>query len=232
MHALALAAVVCLAYVLGSIPVGLLVVRLIAGKDIRSVGSGRTGGTNALRAGGCTAGLSTAILDALKSATAVWVAQWVSPGDHLVHVLAPLAVVLGHNYSMFLPEFNENGRLVRLRGGAGGAAVVGGVLALWPPAAFAIAALAGLVFFSIGIASVATLSIGLAAALAFAVRAAQGQMPWTDVLYPVVAELLLLWALRPNLKRLARGEERIVRYSLAGILRERRAKERKPAGHE
>lgn len=58
--------VLILAYLIGSIPFGLIIVKLSTGKDIRSVESGRTGGTNAMRAAGVWAGVATAIFDTLK----------------------------------------------------------------------------------------------------------------------------------------------------------------------
>src|SRR3990172_1417917 len=117
---------VLLAYIFGSIPFGLLIVRLTTGKDIREVESGRTGGTNAMRAAGLGAGLATALLDILKGAASVWMAQTLIPGNHLVHVLAPIASIIGHNHSIFLLELDENGKFLRLRGGAGGAPALGG----------------------------------------------------------------------------------------------------------
>src|SRR5262245_44783424 len=95
---------VVLGYVLGSIPFGLVIVKLKTGKDIRTVESGRTGGTNAARAAGFWAGLLTAIMDILKGAGAVWLAQALDPANHVVHVLAPIFAILGHNYSFFLIE--------------------------------------------------------------------------------------------------------------------------------
>src|ERR1051326_8252126 len=91
-------AVVVLGYILGSIPFGLVVVKLKTGKDIRTVESGRTGGTNAVRAAGFGAGLLTAILDILKGAGSVWIARALIPQDHIFQVLAPIAAILGHNY--------------------------------------------------------------------------------------------------------------------------------------
>src|SRR5512147_1446473 len=110
---------VVLGYVLGSIPFGLLIVKLKTGKDIRTVESGRTGGTNAARAAGLGAGLLTAILDILKGTAAVWLAQALDPANHVVHVLAPVFAILGHNYSLFLLERHANGKL-KFHGGAGG----------------------------------------------------------------------------------------------------------------
>ena len=161
---------VIIGYILGSIPFGLLIVKIKTGKDIRTVESGRTGGTNAVRAAGFWAGLLTAILDILKGAVAVWIAQALSPSNELVHVLAPVGAILGHNHSIFLMERDENGKL-RLRGGAGGATAVGGAIGLWQPM-FPIVFIAGaLLWFSLGIASVATMAVGVIVIIVFAIRA-------------------------------------------------------------
>ncbi|GJQ34077.1 MAG: glycerol-3-phosphate acyltransferase [Anaerolineales bacterium] len=218
-------AAIALAYVIGSIPFGLVVVKLKTGKDIRQVESGRTGGTNAMRAAGFWAGFATAMLDILKGAVGVWLAQWITPDHHLVHVLAPLAAIVGHNHSIFLPERDENGKLIRLRGGAGGAPSVGGAMGLWPGSILIILPLGMLTFFTIGIASITTMAVALFATIAFAIRASQGLMPWADVLYGVGAEILLIWALRPNIRKLFEGNERVVKYSLNGWLRSRKEKQ-------
>src|ERR671924_11671 len=103
--------VVILGYLLGSIPFGLLIVKLKTGKDVRTVESGRTGGTNVVRAAGLGAGLLTALLDVLKGAVSVWIAEAILPQNPLIHILAPLAAILGHNYSLFLIRRDENGKL-------------------------------------------------------------------------------------------------------------------------
>jgi hypothetical protein len=126
------AGILLAAYIFGSVPFGLLIVKGLTGKDIRTVESGRTGGTNVYRAAGFSAGFFTAILDILKSAATVWLAREITP-DAWVHVLAPVAAVIGHNHSIFLPERGPDGRL-RFRGGAGGAAALGGAQPLHLPA--------------------------------------------------------------------------------------------------
>ncbi len=216
------AGIVLLGYILGSIPFGLLIVKLKTGKDIRKVESGRTGGTNAMRAAGFGAGLLTAMFDILKGAVAVWIAQAADPQNTLLHVLAPIASIIGHNYSMFVIERDENGKFVRLRGGAGGAPAVGGALGLWAPSLLIVLPLATLVFFTVGYASVTTISIGLFATLYFAWQASLGNTPWADVLYGLAALVLLLWALRPNIQKLISGDERVVKYSLHGWIKARR----------
>ena len=214
-------AAVVLGYVLGSIPFGLIIVKLKTGKDIRTVESGRTGGTNAARAAGFGAGLLTAILDILKGAVAVWVAEAVDPTNHILHVLATVFAILGHNYSFFLLERDANGRL-KFRGGAGGAPALGGAMGLWLPMfpiAFGIGAI---IWFGIGIASLTTMAIGLVVIIIFAVRAYLGLQDPIDVSYGILAELLLIWALRPNIKKLLAGKERVINTSLHGWLRARR----------
>src|SRR5512136_2479846 len=124
MHFLVDAGILIAAYLFGSIPFGLIVVKLMTGKDVRTIASGRTGGTNAMRAAGPWAGILTAILDILKAAVSVWLAQFFT-SNVWIHALAPVAVILGHNYSIFLVERGSDGR-VRFRGGAGGAAAGGG----------------------------------------------------------------------------------------------------------
>lgn len=224
---------VLLGYLLGSIPFGLLVVKLKTGKDIRTVESGRTGGTNAFRAAGFGAGLLTALLDIFKGTLAAWIALAVNPDGHWVHILAPLAAILGHNYSIYLPEFDERGRFVRLRGGAGGAPALGGAIGLWWPSVLIILPLGALIFFTLGYASVTTLSVALFAILVFLIRVLTGAPGalWSDVMYGVVTLLLLAWTLRPNIKKLLNGTERVVSISLHGKLRERKQQKEAAAAH-
>jgi glycerol-3-phosphate acyltransferase PlsY len=194
------------AYIFGSIPFGLIVVKLMTGKDLRTIASGRTGGTNAMRAAGPWAGILTAGLDILKAAATVWLAQAVTH-NVWIHTLAPILAVAGHNYSIFLIEQSPDSR-IRFRGGAGGAAAGGGAFGLWPPVAFILVPLGLLIWYVSGYASITTLSIGVLTILIFGVRAALGLGPWEYMLYGLLVELLMLWALRPNLKRLKDGTER------------------------
>lgn len=214
-------------YVIGSVPFGLLIVKIRTGQDIRTIASGRTGGTNAMRAAGFWAGIFTALFDILKGAGSVWLAQAVAPANDWLHVFAPIFAILGHNYSIFLPEFDENKRFKGLRGGAGGAPSVGGAFGLWPWSLAIILPLGVIVFFTLGYASITTMSVALFAIIVFAVRAVNG-FPWVDVLYGVLAELILIWALRPNIKSLIEGNERVVKFSLHGWLKARREAKENP----
>jgi acyl phosphate:glycerol-3-phosphate acyltransferase len=213
--------VVIIGYILGSIPFGLLIVKMKTGKDVRTVESGRTGGTNVVRAAGLGAGLLTAILDILKGAASVWVAEAILPESHWIHVLAPLAAILGHNYSLFLIRRDENGKL-RFYGGAGGAPALGGAMGLWLPIFPIVFAAGALVWFTIGMASLTTMAIGLIVIIVFAVRSSLGLMEPVNIWFGVIAELFLIWALRPNIKKLLAGNERVVKFSLNGWLRARK----------
>jgi len=204
------AGLVLLAYILGAIPFGLLIVKLATGKDIRQVASGRTGGTNAMRAAGCWAGAATALFDIFKGIAAVWLARTFT-NNVWIEVLAPVAAVLGHNYSVFLIERNLHGT-IRLRGGAGGATAAGGAIGLLWPLWWLI--LFGipiplLMFFGVGYASLATISISLTAILIFALLYFLGySIHWQYIIYGIAIFFILLWALRPNIKALMEGRER------------------------
>lgn len=205
-----LAAALLSGYLLGSFPSGVVYVKLFTGQDVRQVGSGRTGGTNAMRAAGFWAGVLTAFSDIFKSTLAVWLAQWLLPAEARAWgmVLAGLGAILGHNHSLFLG----------FKGGAGGATCVGGAIAMWPWIA-PIAVLEGaLILYFVGYASVATIMAAITVTAVFAYLAYLGMLSWTFVWYGVGSVILLAWALRPNFARLIRGEERLV-----GLRAKRRA---------
>jgi glycerol-3-phosphate acyltransferase PlsY len=201
--------ILIVSYLIGSIPFGLIIVKLTTGQDVREIESGRTGGTNAMRAAGFLVGATTVMLDVAKGAVSAWLAMWLVPDMIWITVLAPVMAIVGHNYSIYLIERDEQGRL-RLHGGAGGATSVGGALALWPPVALFIVPIAGCILYFVGYASVATMSAPLITTVVFIVMAWMGKLPWEYVVYGILAELLLLYALRPNIKRLMNGTERLI----------------------
>ena len=201
-------ATLIISYLVGSIPNGLIVVKIFSGKDVREIESGRTGGTNAMRAAGLGAGLLTAMLDILKGIASGWIVAWLVPGNVWLQVFAAITAILGHNYSIFLAEIRSGKGLV-LRGGAGGATCLGGAIALYPWIWVFVLPLGALVFVLVGYASVTTMSVAFIATVVLAYRAWIGASSWVYVLYGVLAELILMWALRPNLVRLREGNERL-----------------------
>jgi glycerol-3-phosphate acyltransferase PlsY len=197
-----------MAYLLGSIPTGQIIVRIFTGKDLREQHSGRTGGTNAMRAGGFGAGLITTLFDFLKSYTAVWLAKILTNEDPWIVAAAGVLSILGHNYSIFLSQ-RVQGKIT-FRGGAGGASTAGAATGLWAPAGLIIVPVGLFILFGIGFASLATMTTGLIALLIFFIRALNGSDPWAYVFFGFATEALLLWSLKPNILRLMQGKERLI----------------------
>ena len=197
------------AYLIGSIPVGVFIVRIFTGKDVRQTGSGRSGGTNAMRAAGLLAGLLTAAFDVGKGILAGYLAGVLVPGSIWVKVFSLILAVLGQIYSVFLIEKNESGKII-LRGGAGGSTTLGGAISLWPMSWAIILPLVVLVYIAIGYASVTTISIALFSLILFISRAIAGFGPWEFIVYGLVTLVIVLVALKPNLQRLREGTERTV----------------------
>ena len=127
------ALIAAVAYLLGSIPTGYVLVRLFRHQDIRSVGSGNIGATNVMRSGGKGLGWATFLLDVLKGSAAVWIGGLLGvqllPGAPLrsAQALAALCAVLGHMFPVWL----------KFRGGKGVATGFGVFLVASPPAALA-----------------------------------------------------------------------------------------------
>ncbi len=188
-------------YLVGSIPFGYVMVKLVKGTDIREYGSGRTGGTNVFRVAGFPAGLVTALLDVGKGAVVVVIVRHVFPSlQGWAEALAGIGVVLGHNASCFLGW----------RGGAGGATSVGTTLALWPLGGLPALVIGVFTLFVVGYASLATILSALAIAVVMTLAAASGATPWPYAVFGWAVVLLVVIALRPNISRLLAGTEKRV----------------------
>lgn len=192
-------------YLMGSIPFGYLIVKLVKGVDIRQYGSGRTGGTNVFRVAGFPAGLATAVLDICKGAVTVMLLRQLLPwAGGWPEALAGAGVVLGHNASVFL----------KFRGGAGGATAVGTALALWPLGGLAPLVIGLFFLFIVGYASLATILSTLTIAIVFTVATLTiGAVPIAYALYGWASLVLTSIALRPNIARLLAGTEKRVSLS-------------------
>ncbi len=188
------------AYLLGSIPMGLFVVQLFTKKDIRTIGSGRTGGTNAFRAGGIWTGVFTALGDLLKGFGAVYVARLILPGHPALEAICAVAAVVGHNWSLF----------IGFKGGAGTTPAVGAAIAFWPlSAAFLIPLIPSLLLLT-GYASVTSSVLVVAIIVTFVLRWWLADQPVAYIGYAVGAALMVGLALIPNYRRLIAGTERLV----------------------
>ncbi len=187
-------------YLLGSIPTGLVVVWLTLGVDVRSIGSGRTGGTNAYRAGGWGTGLATGLGDGLKGLLAVLIARALFGTPEAV--IAGLAAVVGHNWSLYLG----------FKGGAGTAPNLGALLGLsWITCVLALLA-GALSAYVWRIASLASLTVSVAAMLILVGLVVAGVHPLSYLVYAVGQLALVALALAPNIRRLIAGKERPVTY--------------------
>src|SRR5215510_2700874 len=95
-------AVLLIAYLIGAIPFGYLLVKWKTGSDVRTAGSGNIGATNVLRTSGRAAGVATLLLDIAKGYFAVWLAGRLTDQSPLWMSAAALAVMAGHAYPVFL----------------------------------------------------------------------------------------------------------------------------------
>jgi len=190
--------VVIIAYLIGSIPFGYLIVRAKGGGDVRDTGSGGTGATNVSRRAGKAAGVVTLILDALKGAIAVIIAQLMLKGDDTTWLpaAAAIAVIVGHVFPVWL----------KFRGGKGVATGVGVFLMLAPLAVL----FAGVIFVTV-VALTKYVSLGSILA-----AATIPLFVWLFVLEvdlkPLLAAsitgaLLIVFAHRGNIARLLSGTE-------------------------
>ncbi len=191
-------------YLLGAIPFGYLYVKLFRNVDVRQVGSGRTGGTNSFRAAGLKAGVLTALSDVLKGLVAIWIVSALFSSQVWLpwaQAIAGIFSVIGHNWSVY----------IRWAGGAGTGPNVGWSAALWwPMLPLSFAVMAGFLR-GLGIASIASAAMALVIPVVFAVRYFSGMDHTLAYTIAGVATLLIvLWALRPNIRRLLDGTERVV----------------------
>jgi glycerol-3-phosphate acyltransferase PlsY len=191
------------AYLIGSFPTGWLVVRLLTGQDVRRIGSGRTGGTNAMRAGGLRPGCSPAWGILGKGSWRSNGPGCCFPGQPLAWAVAGILVVAGHNWPIWLG----------FRGGAGTAPNLGAAIALWLPVAAVLLPLVPLLAALTGYASMTSLILAFVVPGLFALRAVAFGGPWAEVLYGLGTLGLIVWALRPNFRRLREGTEPRLRFS-------------------
>ena len=206
-------AVVIIAYLLGSIPFGLIIGRLKKGVDIRQQGSGKTGATNLMRVAGTRLGLLALVLDVVKATGAVMLATLIVDRgagtltiggasvywQHIAQVAAGLAAVAGHNWPIF----------AKFRGGRGVTAYFGTLFAIFPPAGIfgaevlAIAALRSR-HMSLGslLGALATWCLMLPLTIIYHL------LPPIYLVYGFVVTALIAYQHRDNMKRLRQGTER------------------------
>ena len=190
-----------IAYLLGSIPFGYVLVKWRTGADVRSAGSGNIGATNVLRTTGRGAGAATLLLDIGKGYLAVLIAARLVGSNDLWMSAAALAVMAGHAYPIFL----------KFQGGKAVASFVGAFLRLTP-----LPLIAALVVF-LGVAAwtrhVSLGSIAAAATFPLAVwLVLQGS--WPQLIAAIIAGIFIIYKHRSNIERLRAGSEHV--FTLGG----------------
>ena len=190
-------AAVVVAYLLGAIPFGYLLVKWKTGADVRGSGSGNIGATNVLRTSGKAAGFATLILDIAKGYAAVWIAGRWTGQDPLWMAVCALAVMAGHAYPVFL----------KFQGGKAVASFVGAFLCLAPGAIAA-----ELLVFVVVVVWTRYISLGsVVGAATFPLAVWLIEKSPIGVVAAVIGGAFIIYKHRSNLERLRQGTEHIFR---------------------
>jgi acyl phosphate:glycerol-3-phosphate acyltransferase len=186
------------AYLLGSIPWGVLIARIFGRVDIRQAGSRNIGATNVARVAGPAAGILTLVLDAAKGFAAVSLAARYSNDSATWMVIAGLAALMGHCFPVWL----------NFKGGKGVAAALGVFLALCAPAALAALAIFVLVAMYWKYASLGSIAAAAAMPLLIYFLWAPPHAPPTIIIFgTMAASLLIIYKHDANIQRLVEGVE-------------------------
>lgn len=189
---------IILAYLIGSIPTGYLIVKAKTNQDIRTIGSGSTGATNVKRVLGKKWFFIVMLLDALKGATPVLLAKYLTFDPYGINaVLAAIFVIIGHSKPIFL----------QFKGGKSVASGVGTILALNPLVGLSIALIWGVITYIskyVSLGSIIALCLSPILMYFF-------NNPIGYVIYCLIAAIYIVYLHRENIKRLIKGEENKVR---------------------
>ncbi len=193
------AAVIAVSYLVGSIPFGYIAGRVLKGIDVRDFGSGATGATNVMRTVGRGPFVLVLLADALKGYVLVLV-TWFLFESHDLQVAAGLAVVLGHDFPLY----------IGFRGGRGVATSFGVYAALAMPVSVSLLA-AGLfiilTFRYMSLMSIITVPLGALALLMLAVVQGGDHYTYSKVVFGAFATALVLLRHEGNIRRLVQGTE-------------------------
>ena len=184
-------------YFIGSLPTGYLVARIFRGVDIRTVGSGSIGATNVRRLMGLGWAVFVTLVDMLKGALALLLTVDSASSDPWLLSLSALAVVLGHNYPVWL----------RFRGGKGVATTYGTMFFIWPYNSFAIVLMSGALWYAV---MTSTRYVSLASMVSLLALPAFFWMldaPLPFILLALILALLAMFRHRANVSRLLEGRE-------------------------
>jgi glycerol-3-phosphate acyltransferase PlsY len=193
---------VIIAYLLGSIPFGYIIVKTVLGKDVRETGSRSIGATNVLRSAGKAGGILTFVCDVGKGFAAVWVSRlltanhpWAIDTAWVIAACA-LAAILGHIFPVFL----------NFKGGKGVATGVGVFLAIYPWAVASVVVIFAIVVYGSRYISLGSI-IATAAFPVFAYFLGRDKLPLPVLLASVVGAALIVAKHHENIQRLMLGTE-------------------------
>jgi acyl phosphate:glycerol-3-phosphate acyltransferase len=190
------------AYLIGSIPSGLVMARVISGRDVREHGSGNIGMVNVFRAAGPVAGVATFVLDGLKGLTPILLGMYLGLSDWAL-ILVAAAAILGHNWSIIL----------RGKGGKGIATSVGTIGAFAPPVALLAIGIWVAIVLTSRYASLASLLMLATLPALLTVF----DLSWPYILYAAVLFVIAAFQHRENINRLREGSELKVRFGSTAV---------------
>jgi glycerol-3-phosphate acyltransferase PlsY len=190
--------IIAFSYLLGSIPPGYLISKIIKGKDIRHLGSGNIGATNVGRTMGTKWGLITLLFDIAKGAVPVLLARYFIESNLFIAIAGIMAIV-GHNFSLFL----------KFKGGKGVATALGVFLALAPMAVFPSLAVFAIMFIIFKFVSLGSIS----AAATFPIFSYFFGYSNEIIAGAIIGSLLIIIAHRTNIKRIIQGQENKFSFS-------------------
>ena len=190
-----------IAYLIGSIPTGYLIVKAKTGDDIRKIGSGSTGATNVKRVLGKKWFFIVMLLDAIKGAIPVVIGKILTPYTNdkigIIAVCCAVFVIIGHSKPIFL----------QFKGGKSVASGVGTILALNPFVGISIAIIWGIITYISKYVSLGSIiALILSPILMYLFK-----NPLCYIIYCAIAAIYIVYLHRENIKRLVKGEENKVR---------------------
>jgi glycerol-3-phosphate acyltransferase PlsY len=196
--------VTVLSYLIGSIPTGYIVAKG-KGVDIFKVGSGNMGATNIVRIRGMGWGIFVWLFDSCKAIIAIVIAWQILPNDIiLATVVAGLAAIVGHNWSLFVGLITGT-----IRGGKGASTAFGALIIIAPIYLIAIILIiGGVIIARTRYVSLAVLIMFPIAALGMIYLTTQQIIPWQYAVFTVVIVGLIFYRFRDNIRRLQMGTER------------------------
>ncbi len=189
-----------ISYIVGAIPFAFIFTRLITGEDVRKIGSGNVGATNATRVMGFKMGVLVGVLDVLKGFIGVSIAQWLLPSNLPIYylLLASFLTVIGHNWSIFL----------NFSGGKGVATTFGILLKLMPVSFFAFI----IIWLSIVLLTRYVSLASIVSAISIPVIAFLYYENFYLTFFSLLLAMLIIIRHHSNIDRLVKGNERKVHW--------------------